>query len=820
MVGDDGRIRPQWSTVHAALEHLGPDGMRRQDARIRRTLHGHGTTFQIHGDGDPTWSLDPVPVVLERDEWNDLAAGIEQRARLLDAVLADLHGPRRLLRGGVLPAEALLRSEDYLRACVDAAGTSARLVFHAADVVRRRDGSFAVLADRCEAPSGAGYALENREVLARAYPALVRQAGVRRLIDWFDAVHDALSRLAPEGVDDPRIVLHTGGPTSRTYFEHSFLARSLGYSLVESGDLTVRGGHVFVKSVGGLEPVHVILRRVAGSSADPLELDAGEQPGVPGLVEAARRGNVAVANPVGSAIAGSPALLPHVAALCRSVLGEEPLLQTVPTWWCGDAAGLDHVLGNLDRMVLKPIDRTAGRTVFGSLLSGPEQDLLRRRVAADRHRWVGQEEVELPTSPGLASTPDGPALRPRLTLLRTFAVADADGGFQVMEGALARSGSARDRITIFEGGSSKDTWVVDPEGGRPLARMRHRLLPQIDLRDSVTSRVAESMFWLGRNLERSEAVVRLVLSVDRYLEQWPELAGEADGQWVRTVEEAVVGVVGASAPHRQPSSTQALLRGAVADRTRPRSLATSLRFLLLGARTVRELFSTDSWRLLTELDEVALVVEAAGEDQVIDAAAAAITPLAGLAGLFTESMVRDPGWRFLDAGRRLERALLVGGFLRSTMAVPLAGWIAAPMDEMVLSAWESLVAYRRRHRSDIEPSALLSLLVLDPSNPRSMRAAVDQLAADLAALPSSAPEVGPVDGAASAAVAEARRLLDGADADRLAAVLDGRRAGMERLVTEVHGELLDVGDALSRQYFTHVRSTSLAGSRTDRGLLA
>ncbi len=813
MVDATGRVGAHWERVLGAVQRLGPEGMARQDARIRRTLHGHGTTFQIHGDGDPTWGLDPIPVVVRAAEWDGLREAVAQRARLLEAVLADLYGPQRLLRDGLLPPDVVLRSTTHLLPLVGMRPARDRhLVFHTADVVRGPDGAFTVLADRTETPSGAGYALENREVMARSFPDLVRRAGVRRIVDFFEQVRDGLAALAPEGVEDPRIVLFTGGPGSRTYFEQSFLARSLGYSLVEADDLTVRGGRLWLKAVGGLEPVHVVLRRVWSAGIDPLELAPDQGDGVAGLLEAVRRGTVAVANPIGTAVAGNPALLPFLPGLCRALLGEDLRLRSAPTWWCGGDRARSHVLANLDSMVVKPVDRPEGRSSrFGRLLDDASRAELVRRIEADPHRWIAQEELPLPTSPALevGAGPDGPPARlaPHHTILRTFAVR-ADDGFAVMDGALARCGTRPDGITIFEGGSSKDTWVVDPDAPlRHATSPRRRLLPQIDLRGSVTSRVAESMHWIGRNLERCEAVVRLVQAVDHHLDLWPELAEEAGGTWLRTTEGAVVDLVGETTPRLAPDDLPALLHGAVVDLHRPRSLATSLRFLLLGARSVRELFSTDSWRLLTDLQRIAEGLGEVTTDGAVDAASDALVPLAALSGLLQESMVRDPGWRFLDAGRRIERALLLGGFLRSTLVVPSGGWVEAPTHEMVLSSWESLVAYRRRHRSDIEVPTLLSLLALDPSNPRSMRAAVDHLVTDLAALPSSLDPSG--EQPAVEAALGARRLLREADPDDLARLRGGRREALAELVADVRTALDETGAVVSRQWFTHVRTTAL-----------
>lgn len=853
MVDDAGQVRPLWSNLSAELATFGADGLARRSARISRVLHGHGRTFEIHADSEDTWSLDPVPHLMTSAAFDALRVGVEQRSRLLNAVLHDLHGDQRLLRDGVVPADVVLRHREFLRPCLDVPAGAVRLVFHGVDVVHTAHGYLA-LADRCESPAGAGYALENRQVLGGSYPDVIRRLGVRPVADWFETVRNTLGSLAPAHVTDPRIVLFTAGPESRSYFEQSFLARSLGYSVVESEDLTVRNGKVWLKAVGGLEPVHVILRRIRSRQTDPLELRSVDGRGVAGLVEACRRGTVAVANPIGSAAASNPALLPFLPAVSKALLGEDLLLPTVDTWWCGQRNALDHVIANLGSLVVKPVERPRNRSsLFGRLLSDTERDDLIRRLRAEPHAWVAQREVELPTGPGFT---DG-EIAPCHLLQRAFSVADTaagPGAYAVMPGALSRSGPQPESITIFGGGASKDTWVLDPGHGGVAVR-RRVVLPQVDLRRSLPSRVAESMFWIGRNLERAEAVVRLVTAVDTYLEQWPDLVEEADGAWATAASEAVVGLVGGAptgpgsgdgrpdgpGSPDAPRSTDVpaspdlpgLLVSAIADLDRPASLATSLRFLLLGSQTVRELFSTDSWRMLTELDRLAGDLtgglDRVDDDGVIDLAGDVITPIAALSGLLTESMVRDPGWRFLDTGRRLERARLAGQLLQASMVDGIAPVVAGQLHEMVLTASESIVAYRRRHRSDIQVDTMLSLLVLDPSNPRSIRSSLDALVADLEAVEDydrRGPELSDIGRRAAAQVAatgpELLAAHDGVlgDTHGIASPAGGsplpgphvHRKQLDTVVTEVHHGLDEIVHLLGRRFFSHVRATTIAGT--------
>ena len=814
MLDASGALRPGWAALHERLVALGPDGLDHVATRIRRQLHRHGTTFQIHGGDEERWALDAVPLVVPGLDWSGLGLALTQRALVIEAVLADLHGERRLLRQGLVPAEALVAHDGLLLPTLDAPAPGGRsLVLYAADVVRSADGSFRLLSDHVDDPTGAGYVLENRTVLSDVVPELVRSLGVRRIAPWFEGLRRALVAAAPPDVAEPRIVLLTAGPGRETAFEEALLARTLGYTLVQGADLAVRGGSVFLKSIGGLEPVHVILRRLPSADADPLELRPGSG-GVPGLVEAVRRGTVTVVNPLGAGVAENPALLATIAGLTRTVLGEDPLIEPAPTWWCSDPAGRSHVLAHLDELVIKPIHRAPGRhSVFGRSLSDEARADLRARIQARPHLWVGQAELDLPTAPVLD---ESGALVPGHVVQRAFAVADEDG-FGFLESALTRTAASTEVLTPFRGGASKDTWVIDTSQararrGRPLAAR-----PQIDLRASITSHTAEAMFWVGRNLERADLAPRLVLAVQGQLDDWPDLRHEADGAWLATTAGALTDLVGAPRPARDAGEgggppIDELVTDALVDRDRPRSLVTSLDYLTSGARSVRELFSSETWRNLSELADLTTRLRSATGGDAEELALAALTSLSAISGLLTESMVRDPGWRFLDAGRRIERALVLAVTLRSALVAPPPPLVAAPVHELVLLAWDSLVAYRRRYRSDVVPATLVDLLVADGTNPRSLAASLDRLGEDLDALPGLA-------GRAPTALDRHRRLrvaVAGASADALVAVEDGRRPVLAGLLDDVTTELRALASELELGYFAHVRTAAVGGRPLQR----
>jgi uncharacterized circularly permuted ATP-grasp superfamily protein/uncharacterized alpha-E superfamily protein len=806
MVDPTGAVRPAWEQVHSRLLGSGVPTLRRTAARIQRLLHSHGTIFTMHGGDHHRWELDPIPMVVDRADWDPLGRALAQRAMVLDMVLADTFGEQRLLRSGLLPTDAIVAHRDYLRPAIGVpAGGDRHLVLHAADVARAPDGSFTVLADRTQAPSGAGYTLENREVLTATSPELVRRCGVEPLRPWFSALRLTLAQVAPPGVDDPRIVILTPGPMSATYFEHGNLSRALGYTLVEPSDLTVRDGHVWLKSVTGLEPVHVILRRLDAEWCDSLELRPDSLLGVPGLLEAARRRHVSIVNPLGSGLAENPALLPYLPALTRALLDEDPEIDSAPTWWCGDPASRSHVLAHLERLVIKPISRGPGRqSIFGRTLSSHEREELSARITARPHLWVGQEEQSLSTAPAF----DGTAITPRYAVMRAFLVAD-HAGYATMDGGLTRTAEMPGEVTMSTGGVSKDTWVIATATEPSWTSRRAVALPQVDLRDSVTSSTAAALYWIGRNHERAETVVRLVRSVDETLGLWPELRDEADGAWMQLMSTAVHAVIDDD-DDRSPTVDTASVE-ALGDPRRARSLITSLHYLLVGGRSVRERLSPDAWRMLAELEEIRPQLEHASPIEARELADATIAPLSALSGLMTEAMVRDAGWRFLDLGRRIERSTLMCRLLDSAMGAPPPEAVAAPVYETLLTAWECLGAYRRRHRSDVERPAMFALLFTDPSNPRSLRFQLDRMSSDVAELPP-----GPDHDRLVAVVAGLRAELDGLGAVDLAQLDgDGRHHRLQRLLDQVRSMLGQLGEIVELGYFAQVGPGTVLGTDTS-----
>ena len=795
MVDGAGHLREHWGHVGAMLEGLGMVELQRRRAEARSLLDDQGIT---------QWKIDPIPLVVTSDEWARIESAVVQRAELLNLVLADLYGERELLARGLLPPEVVYGHPGFLRACDQIRIPGAQQLFTlAVDLVRDRAGSTWVLADRADTPTGAGYAIANRTVTSRVFPSLHRNAQVHRLAPFVRALRAGLESVAPDPAHEPRIVVLSPGAHSTTAFEHEFLATSLGYSLVEGADLTVRGGRVLVRSLGRLERVDVILRRVDAWHCDPLELSPDSTTGVPGLTEACRRGTVTVVNTLGSGVLENPGLLPFLPAIAQHLLGEQLSLPTVPTWWCGEPAGRSHVLSHLGELAVRPI---AGYRA-SDLVSSREQtenalDELRRRIEAEPFAWVGQERIDLASTPTLTEG----GLEARSGVVRTFAVRGGDS-YVAMAGGLARVSTGRlPTVPGTNGTVSKDTWVLASEP-EPMTAMWMAAGPPvapIEPTASMSSRAAEHLYWLGRHAQRAEDTVRLLrVAHDRRAEfqHAPNPAGTACLHALLAALTQVTGTfpgfVGEGAADRLARPGDELHSVAV-DSGRRGTLANSVQLILDNAHAVRDQLSLDTWLVISSLRRDLLDQTTLGRATL----GRVLSSLLALSGLGAESMIRDPGWRFMDAGRRIERALQLAALLRATVTVERDRPTDSLLLESILTAAESIITYRRRYRSRAQLSTLLELALLDANNPRSLVYQLDRLKEDLEAMPGAG--VGSRLSPAEASLLETSTVLRVVDTLDLArAGPEGLRPELDALLARVIEGLHATADAIRAAHFTH-----------------
>lgn len=812
MVASDGTVREHWATVAAALG--GPGELSLRAAEAARLLAEDGVTYHVTAGatvGPRPWVTDPVPLMVGADEWAALERGVAQRALLLDRVLQDLYGDRRLLAEGLLPPEVVYGHPGFLRTCdqIRLPGPH-QLFLAAADLARDADGRHVVLSDRTQAPSGVGYALENRVVVSRVLPGLHRSAQVQRLAPFFRALRSSLHQVAPSTDDTPRIVVLTPGQWSETAFEHGYLAAQLGVPLVQGADLRVRDGRVWMRSIGRLEPVHVIVRRVDAAFCDPVELRPDSNLGVPGLLEACRTGTVSVVNTLGSGVLENPGLLPFLPALADALLDEPLLLPSAETWWCGDPTARSHVLAHLDDLVIKPIAReNRALPSMGWHLSAAARDELVRDLQARPHAWVGQRPVQIGTTPTVA---DG-ALAPRRTILRTFAVARGDQ-YAVMPGGLSRVApdAAGELITNQAGALSKDTCVLAAEPERLTGFWLQPTAGDEDAepapRPPTSPRAAEHLFWMSRYAERAEMLVRLLRVIADRRNEFAAGATPAGVESVRILLRALTEVSGTWPGFVGDDAADVLvhpdaeLRSILVDEGRTGSLAFDVRHMLDATAEVRDLLSSDTWLVVGHLDrdlEDLRVRSASSPDPT--ALGRVLQALLALSGLAAENTVRDAGWRFLEAGRRIERSLLLSALLRTTVTAATGTATDSLVLESTLIAAESIITYRRRYRSRAQVDTVLDLLVLDLDNPRSLAHQTTALHEATVGLPR---RVGTGDSPAEALAEEAADLVRRVDTAALgAADADGGRPMLTGFLRRLDELLVGTAEALDTEHFSH-----------------
>lgn len=799
------RLRPFAAPLFTSLDALGRHELASRWESARRTIRDNGVTYNVYGDpagSDRPWTLDMVPFPISAREWVRIEAGLVQRAHLLNTILADLYGPMRLVEDGTLPPSLVHGNPAFLRPCH---GTEVPGGIHlhllAVDLARSPDGEWRVLSDRAQAPSGAGYALENRIVLSRGLPEAFRECQVPQLSAFFRAHRDGLARLAPPLARDPRVVLLTPGPLNETYFEHAYLARYLGFTLVEGGDLSCRDGRVFIKTLDGLQPVDVILRRLDDGYCDPLELRADSTLGVAGLVEAARAGHVTVANALGSGLIESPGIAAFFPELCRRLLGEELLLQPARSWWCGHPDELTYALEHADDLVFKrSLPGSAAPPIFGRMLTREQVKSLRAALKARPEDFVAQREVELSVAPSWS----GQAFHPRKVVLRAYVAVSGDS-WVVMPGGLTRTGldDGEPIVSMQRGGGSKDTWVVGDTPPQALS-----LLPPPEVRvqresrgTDLPSRVADNLFWLGRQVERAEQTVRLlrsfVTAVTR--EDMTTRTPEVEALERLLVELGVwpKGAMGAGPDLATFEATLAALFGHDGEASVLRGPLADIRRI---AMSVRDRLSLDTWRILSQLETGASLRRGRVQvDDVLRHLNQLVTNLAAFSGMEMENMTRGYGWRFLDMGRRLERALATTGLVRSalTVATPVTRVLAS-----LLEIADSGMTYRRRYFAEPQLPPVLDLLLADGSNTRALAFQLSALTDHLAQLP---PE-----GAASlitqqpALIADVTARLDQADFGDLGRPSDDAGfAPLLALIDLADDRLRGLSDALAASYFSH-----------------
>lgn len=746
LLDSNGQLRPHWQALSAQLESEAPTVMRQRLEAVQRQIRDNGVTYNVYADThglQRPWDLDVLPLIIAQDEWQHIAASVAQRATLLNKVLLDVYGEQRLLQSGQLPPALVYGHSGFLPSCVGAPHyDNIALHSYAVDIARAPNGQWWVMTDRTQAPTGAGYALENRTIISSAFPELFRDLNIERLSGFFASMRDSLAHwghrvaenqaltvpdMGPLGAGEPPlVVILTPGPYNETYHEQSFLAGYLGYPLVHGSDLTVRNGVVWLKTVAGLKPIHAILRRIDDDYCDPLELNAESLLGVAGLAQVARLGNVVIANALGSNLLQSGALLGFLPKLCRSLLGEELRMPSVATWWCGEPAALEYVINNLDYLVIHPAyPHVESSPVFCEDLNQAQRESLIARLLAQPDHYIAQERLDISHAPVLVNHQQ-PQISSLAVSLRVYAFATPNG-YAIMPGGLARVASGKDArdVTMQRGGTSKDTWVLS-QYHQPPGNMLRKTNSSHDLvRENtyLSSRMAENLFWYGRYCVRNlQKAIMLRVAIRALVEytpgtrvgEWPTIQGLC--QWFELLPANKTATSSWQPAQLWSDDDIAPLLIQAVFSQYSSSLATSVQQLFQQAFNLRERISNDHWRTVNLLSRQFITRHQ--QPTLQDAMASieqAINHFVTLTGFAMDWMTRDLGWRFMSLGRRIERLQFMCVLLSRALAMPEQSNL-----EWLLQVTNNLVTYRARYAAQPEWLPVLDLLLMDENNPNSI----------------------------------------------------------------------------------------------------
>jgi uncharacterized circularly permuted ATP-grasp superfamily protein/uncharacterized alpha-E superfamily protein len=821
LTGGSGGVRPRWQPVLEAFSAMGIDSRQAAQEKARRLMVENDVTFAALGVASRQWRLDLFPLLLDPDEWSAIERGVVQRTLLLNRLLGDLYGAQQVLKDKLLPPGLIYGNAQFLRPCTSiAVREDLHLNFVAYDLARSADGRWWVVSDRTQAPSGAGYALENRVASSQCLPELFADRNVRRLASFFRAFSERFLSLSTR--DQPHAVFLSPGPSKQNYFEHAYLARYLGFSMVEGSDLTVRDDRVYLKTVEGLKRVDLIMRRINSDLCDPLELRTDSLIGVPGLVQAARAGKIAIGNALGSGLVESDSFLSFLPSLAKYFLDEELAMPSLATWWCGQERERQYVLDHIDELVLRRV--SSSRSLFPRGQEGlitpdmlPEQrERLIGEIERNGHEFIGQEPMSL----SLAPTWSGPSsVRAAPILLRVY-VAATSKGYEVMPGGLTRVGDGIDpHASWLElGDVSKDTWVLSDQPVEQFSLLAQRQASQRLHRGGrdLPSRTADNLFWLGRYTERAEAAVRLLRSLVT------RLGGEMGSSRLLVSPERVVAMLmaqkhlsarrGRRAMQEGREAVQAELWTILFDPECKDGLATVLGNVQRNAEAVRERLSFDTFRILRDLTEVNSWELTKGHetDDALRLLNRLIQFLAAFNGMVAENMTHGYGWRFLDMGRRLERTRAMIQMIQQ-LAVRSERQAGGEL-ELLLELADSTMTYRARYQAAPQLSAVLDLLLCDETNPRSAVYQIAALDQHIAHLPSSADE-----GMLTAdqrLVTRLKNELQLADAVELGSgvVRFDTRIDLDRLLRRIERDVHEISDHIAQRFFSHSSPTRVGGA--------
>ena len=750
----NGQVKPYWKGLFDTLESIGIEELELRNQEIVKKLRENGVTYNVYDsnkESNRAWKLDPIPFLIHESEWKSIEKGLKQRAHLLDLILKDLYGPQSLIKNAIIPAELVFDNSGFLLPCFDIRQKhDKQLLNYAVDLARGPDGKMWLLDNRTQAPSGAGYALENRIVMSKVIPELNTKTYRSRLSPYFSQLQQTVDTLGNNTNENPNVVFLTPGPGNETYFEHVYLSSYLGYTLVQGNDLLVRDGFVWLKSIDQLERVDVIIKRLDDEWCDPLELRRDSLLGIPGLLQVIRLGNVSVVNPPGTSILENYGLMAFMQNACKFLLKEPLLMPSVATWWCGQTKELNFVLANLPKLIIKKTNRKQGfRSIYGRLLKIEQLEDLKKLILKNPKDFVAQEEVSLSTTPSFI---DG-SIEPRYAAIRAFLVAEGDD-YKVMQGGLTRSSAVKDKFEISNqlGGISKDTWVITDSPIEYHEKSIERKNTNNQLNNSLTSRNAENLFWLGRLCERTMALRSFLKIILSRLNENVTKHGNKQPEFLIVLLKSLThltqtypGFVGKEVKDGETFDNEAIFENPIAellllinDPTKMGSVVYNLQSLLNTINQVSEKWNHDTRRIINLVDDSLFVLKKTNTNNInyVNHSLDKLhIRLFSFYGNIYETLPRDNGFYLLETGKNVERILSLISVFRSTFNFKKIEEEEAVLMEAILENHHLLAQYRNIYKSHLSLKAVINMVFLEKNLPYTLTYLLDTLSYYLSKLP-------------------------------------------------------------------------------------
>ena len=822
VLDQNGQIKPYWQGLFDTLESIGIDELKLRNEEIIKKLKENGVTYNVYDsnkESNRAWKLDPIPFLLHESEWKTIEEGLKQRARLLDLILKDLYGPQTLIKNGIIPAELVFDNSGFLLPCFDIRQKHDKhLLNYAVDLARGPDGKMWLLDNRTQAPSGAGYALENRIVMSKIFPELNKKIYRKRLSPYFSQWQQTVDAIGSNSNENPNVVFLTPGPGTETYFEHVYLSSYLGCTLVQGNDLLVRDGYVWLKSIDQLERVDVIIKRLDDNWCDPLELRRDSLLGIPGLLQVIRLGNVAVVNPPGTSILENYGLMAFMQNACKFLLKEPLLMSSVATWWCGQTKELHFVLENLSKLIIKKTNRKQGfRSIYGRTLNEEELENLKQLILKNPKDFVAQEEVSLSTTPAFING----VIEPRFAALRAFLIADGED-YKVMQGGLTRSSAIKGKFEISNrfGGISKDTWIISDTPIEYQERTFERKYTNNQLKNSLTSRNAENLFWVGRLCERTMALRSFLKIILNRLNENVTKHGNTQPEFLVVLLKSLThltqtypGFVGKEAKEGEVFDNEAIFEDPIAELllliNNPKkvgSVVYNIQSLLNTINQVSEKWNHDTRRIINLVEDSLFALKNTNTNNInyvnhgLDKLH---IRLFSFYGNIYETLPRDNGFYLLESGKNVERILSLISVFRSSLNFKKNEEEEAFLMEAILENHHLLAQYRNIYKSHLSLKAVINMVFLEKNLPFTLSFLLDTLTEYLSKLPkTNDPHRLSI---AEKSVLEASTIVKLIDADSLIKEdeLTMFRPELDATLAKVFELICNVSNNLANLYFNH-----------------